>query len=74
MAVRKHEAVAAPATTIEQRLAALEAENALLARAFCRLAVKMPGGNPELTQILTLEVGLSRDDAEKIITAAQRTG
>ena len=75
MAVRSKPA-AAPAQTagIEERLGAIEAENAVLARAICALAVARPGGNPGIDRILTLELRMARDDAAVIISAAKRTG
>ena len=73
MAVRKTEPAPAKAATTEERLAAIEAENAALARAICHLAVKLPGGNAAIDRILQHEVGVSAADAVLIIAAAQRT-
>jgi len=72
MAVRKPAAGPAQPAAAEERLAAVEAENSMLARAICRLAVARPGGNADLSKILTLELRMSRADAEAIIAAAQR--
>ena len=74
MATRKPDTGPAQPATIEQRLAAIEAENAALARAICRLAIRLPGGNASMDRILQHEVGVSIPDAELIIAAAQRTG
>jgi hypothetical protein len=72
MAMRKTAAEPAEPGTIEQRLAAAEAERAALARAICQLAVKLPGGNSAIDRILQHEVGVSIPDADLIVAAAQR--
>lgn len=65
----------APAATGRgDRLAALEAENAALARAVVRLAVNTPGGQATADQILAHQLRLGLDDAAVIVNAAQRTG
>jgi len=74
MAVRKPEAEPAQAASPDERLAAIEAENAALARAICRLAIRLPGGNADIDRILQHEVGVSVPDADLIVAAAQRSG
>jgi hypothetical protein len=65
---------APPVRDHRERLAALEAENAALARAVIRLAVELPGGHATADQILAHQLRLGLDDAALIVTAAQRTG
>jgi hypothetical protein len=74
MTARTRKAATEPAEPvgIEQRIAAIEAENTAIARAICRLAVKLPGGNADITRILQHEVGMSIPDADLIVAAAQR--
>jgi hypothetical protein len=71
---RKRATEPAEPAGIEERLAAIEATDAALARAFCKLAVKLPGGNSAIDRILQQEVGVSISDSELIIAAANRTG
>lgn len=76
MAIRKpatEPAEPAEPAGIEQRIGAIEAENSALARAICHLAVKLPGGNADITRILQHEVGVSIPDTGLIVAAAQRT-
>lgn len=73
MAVRKPATEPAQPAGLDERLDAIEALEAILARAICALAVKMPGGNAGIDKILTLELRMTRGDAEKIIAAARRT-
>lgn len=76
MAVRKpatEPAEPAQPATAEQRLDRVEAESAALARAICRLAIRLPGGNATIDRILQHEVGVSIADAGVIVAAAQRT-
>jgi hypothetical protein len=72
MAARRPAEATQPASEIEQRLTAIEAENTAIARAICRLAVKMPGANAELDRILQHEIGLAGGDIQAIIAAAKR--
>jgi hypothetical protein len=76
MAVRKpatEPAEPAQPAGIDERLDAIEAENAALARAICRLAIRLPGGNASIDRILQHEVGVSIADAELIIAAQRRS-
>jgi hypothetical protein len=59
----------------EARLAAIEAENTMIARAICHLAVAMPGGpEPRIERILTAQLHMPPDVAGAIIAAAKRPG
>jgi hypothetical protein len=75
MAVRKSAADVRPEDLPDGITASLVlalAENAVLARAICALAVAGPGRNADIDRILTLELRMARDDAAAIIAAAQR--
>jgi|HubBroStandDraft_4_1064222.scaffolds.fasta_scaffold1394310_1 hypothetical protein len=74
MAIRKPADETAPPASIEDRLTAIEAENAAIARAICALAVSLPGPPASTERILSDQFRIRRDDAAAIIAAASRTG
>lgn len=74
MAVRKPETETAQPAALEERLATIEAENTMIARAVLHMAVAMPGApEPKIERILKDQLHMPPDVAAAVITAAQRT-
>jgi hypothetical protein len=57
---------------LSERIAALEAENAVLARVVLHLVVRLPGSPESIERILTGQLGLPHDAAEAVVAAARR--